>query len=181
MKIQKIGELNVAPLLWALQANPHLWDQNRMRTESEDSPHHGVSDIWVRYALDATIEGPHESVWYPAADVLPVREVIYPLMSYVKGERLGGVLITKIPPGQSVKPHHDDGWHARYYDKFAVQLQSAPGQKFCFDNEELEPMPGDVYRFENQHTHWVTNNTPHDRITMIVCIKADKAFTQGRG
>lgn len=175
MKIAKIsGGLNVAPLLWSIQANPQLWNADAQRTTDESSPHHEVDDIWVRYSATPKEPGTHESVWYPAAEILPVRELVYPLMQYVRGERLGGILLTKIPAGKQCKPHHDDGWHARYYDKFAIQIQSSPGQFFCFEGEQLEPMPGDVYTFDNSHTHWVTNDTPHDRITLIVCIKTDK-------
>lgn len=175
MNIRKLSEgLNVQPLLWALQSHPELWDQNTARTESEESPHHGLSDIWVRYAKDHTEAGPHESVWYPCADLLPVRDIVYPLMNFVRGDRLGGVLITKIPADRECKPHRDPGWHARYYEKFAVQIQSAPGQQFCFEGESLETKPGDVFWFDNSQTHWVTNPTPYDRITMIVCIKADR-------
>jgi hypothetical protein len=173
MKIKKISEgVNVLPLLWALQSHPELWDQNQARTESPESPHHGLSDIWARYAEDPAVVGPHESIWYPRADLLPLRELVYPLMSFVRGDQLGGVLITKIPAGCECKPHTDPGWHARYYEKFAIQVQSAPGQMFCFEDEALETKPGDVFWFDNSHTHWVTNPTPHDRITMIVCIKA---------
>ena len=177
MKIQKLAEgLNVTPLLWALQENPQLWNMHSQRTESQESPHREVSDIWVRYAPpeESDKPGPHESVWYPEADVLPVRDLVYPLMHAARGERLGGILITKIPAGKECKPHSDNGWHARYYSKFAIQIQSAPGQRFCFDNEYLEPRPGDLYTFENAYTHWVTNPTPYDRITLIVCIKTER-------
>jgi hypothetical protein len=178
-KIEKIAVgLNVAPMLWALQANPQLWNEYGQRTKDPASPHHEVDDIWLRYAEPelASQPGPHESVWYPSAKLLPVDDLVFPLMQFVKGERLGGVLITRIRAGKECKPHHDNGWHARYYDKFAIQLQSAPGQKFCFDNEELEPMPGDVYTFDNAHTHSVVNPTEHDRVTMIVCIRTEKKF-----
>lgn len=177
MKIKQIGaSVNVAPLLWALQANPQLWNQHPGRTESPDSPHHEVDDIWVRYAPpdEASQPGPHEAMWYPSAELLPVREIVYPLMQHVHGERLGGVLITRIRAGKRCKPHRDDGWHASYYEKFAVQVQSAPGQVFSFDGESLEPRPGDVYWFDNSHMHWVDNPTDHDRITLIVCVKTDK-------
>jgi hypothetical protein len=43
-----------------------------------------------------------------------------------------GVLITRIKPGQICKPHTDPGWHARYYDKFAVQIEAAPEQCVSF-------------------------------------------------
>lgn len=184
MKIKQLASgINVTPMLWALQANEHLWNQNPGRTQSPDSPHHEVDDIWARYSPPAEVmeHGPHESVWYPAADSLPVKDLVYPLMHHMQGDRLGGVLITRIKAGKSVKPHTDPGWHARFYEKFAIQIQSAPGQRFCFEDESLEPKPGDLYWFDNAHTHWVTNDTPHDRITLIVCIKTDKRISSCPG
>jgi len=174
VKIKKIVDgVNVTALHWALMANPHLWNEHRGRTEHPDSPHHGVDDIWARYAAPEVVDKqqPHESVWYPSANILPVRELVMPLMSYVGGERLGGVLITRIPPGKQVLPHTDPGWHARYYEKFAIQIASAPGQEFCFHGEQLEPRPGDIYWFDNSQEHWVTNPTHYERITMICAIK----------
>lgn len=173
MKIEKIAEgIQVGPLLWALQENPQLWDQNTGRTEPADSPHHGLSDIWARYAAPG-VDGrqPHDAVWYPCADLLPVRELVMPLLAAVQGTRLGGVLLTRIPAGAECRPHQDDGWHARYYEKFAIQVQSAPGQAFCFEGESLVTRPGDVFWFDNAFTHWVPNPTAHDRITLIACIK----------
>jgi quercetin dioxygenase-like cupin family protein len=170
------GGVNVAPLQWALAEHPELWDQQPSRTEDPASPHHGLSDIWARFAVPDTMQedGSHESMWYPAADLLPVREIVYPLMNAVQGDRLGGVLITRIRPGQTCKPHTDPGWHARYYQKFAVQIQSAPKQAFHFEGESLITKPGDVFWFDNAFTHWVTNESEVDRITMIVCIKTEK-------
>lgn len=184
MKIRKIaGGLNVMPLLWALQANEHLWNEHPMRTEHAESPHHEVDDIWMRYAApeDAMKDGTQDSIWYPSLLLPAVKSLVYPLMQFVDGDRLGGVLITRIKAGKSCKPHKDLGWHARYYEKFAIQVQSAPGQKFCFDNEELETMPGDVFTFNNAHMHWVTNDTLHDRITLIVCVRTDKGELTCRG
>lgn len=168
---------NPVPMHWALMAHPELWDQNTARTEHPDSPHHGLSDIWARFAAPG-VDGsqPHESVWHPCANLLPIREVVYPLMAMVQGDKLGGVLITKIPAGKTCRPHVDNGWHAREYQKFGLQVQSAPGQKFCFDNHSLETMPGDLFWFRNDVMHWVENPTPHDRITVIACIRTDKEF-----
>ncbi|MEJ8813385.1 aspartyl/asparaginyl beta-hydroxylase domain-containing protein [Variovorax ureilyticus] len=113
-------------------------------------------------------------VWFPSADVLPVRELVFPLMAAVQGERLGGVLITRIKPGQICKPHTDPGWHARYYDKFAIQIEAAPEQAFHFEGQSLVTKPGDVFWFDNSHSHWVTNESQKDRITMIVCIRTER-------
>jgi len=97
--------------------------------------------------------------------------MIMRLFAAVGGTRLGGVLITRIPAGKTCKPHEDKGWHADFYkDKYAIQITSAPGQRFCFDDIEFESKPGDVYWFNNSFKHWVPNPTPYERITMIVCI-----------
>jgi hypothetical protein len=163
-----------------LDAHPELWNQHTLRTERYDTPHSGVSDIWLRfndwshYAGDvhAFTMLPHESVWYPAATQLPaLRQLALDVFRFVVGESLGGVLITKIPPGGEVAPHVDSGWHATHYEKFAVQLKGNREQAFHFDDAELRPLPGDLYTFDNARRHWVTNGSDEDRITLIVCVR----------
>ena len=172
--LKMLSGLDVSALRTALAENPQLWDQNPGRTESHESAHYGLSDIWVRFAPPGSgADVPHRSVWYPSADVLPVRDLAFSLIGVVDGEELGGILITKIPAGKICRPHKDLGWHARHYDKFAIQIESDPEQEFCFDEKTLVTEPGDLFWFDNAHTHWVTNPTQHDRITLIVCIKTD--------
>ena len=164
----------VAPLLWAIQANPHLWNLNTERVDRAAETHAGTDDIWVRYTGSGVMEdAPHESVWYESvAPLLPfVKPLVQNLMSYVAGERLGGVFITQIPPGGRVRPHHDVGWHATYYQKFAIQIQSAPGQLFIVEDEQIEPKPGDLFTFDGSLTHTVVNPTPFNRITLFASIK----------
>jgi quercetin dioxygenase-like cupin family protein len=72
-----------------------------------------------------------------------------------------------------VQAAHRPGLARPRYEKFAVQIASAPGQAFCFEGERLETKPGDVFWFDNQHLHWVTNDTPYERVTMIVCIRKE--------
>jgi len=178
-----IRVLDVTLLLLELKNNPQLWNTNTYRTSNPNSPHREVDDIWVRYNHREVLENTpellheeHDSVWYPAIERLPsLRKLALDLMHYVKGERLGGILITRIPSGKQVYPHDDCGsWHAAYYDKYAVQLESAPEQAFEFEGERLVAAPGDVYWFNNQKVHWVTNNSNVDRITAIICIRTDK-------
>lgn len=166
--------INVAHIYWALQQHPELWNQNTARTQDPSSPHHELDDIWVRYgAPDQDPTKPHDAMWHAPADILGVKSMCLDIMRSVGGSILGGVLITRIPPGKTCKPHADRGWHADVHDKYALQITSAPGQFFCFDNEQLESKPGDLYSFENEHTHWVTNQTPYERITMIVCVRKE--------
>lgn len=167
--------LNVSPIYWAILRNPHLWNKNKARTQDPNSPHHGLDDIWARYgdADRATDGAPHDSFWWPAADDLGIKSMCLDIMREVDGVELGGVLITRIPPGAMCKPHTDPGWHARRYEKFGVQITSAPGQAFHFEGEHLETKPGDLFWFDNSQTHWVTNETQYERVTMIVCIRKE--------
>lgn len=176
MKIRLLAEgLNVQPLVDALEAHPEFWNLHTGRTENPASPHHELSDIFVRYVQpgeDPSVK--HDAVWYPCAEVLPVKELIYPLMTAFRGDILGGVLITRIKPGQICKPHVDNGWHAQFYEKFAIQLKAAPEQTFHFEDEVLVTKPGDLFTFDNSYKHWVTNASTEERITLIACIRRDQ-------
>lgn len=177
---------NVAPLVAELHRQPWLWNTVNLRTAPPQSPHHGLDDIWVRYnPLEnydpekglAEFNSEHNAKWYPAFQSLPsVRPLVFDLMRLVEGEALGFVLITRIPAGATCKPHVDRGWHAEHYDKYAIQLESAPGQSFNFEGESLDAQPGDVYWFNNLEQHWVLNPTEHDRMTMIVCIRSNRGI-----
>jgi len=143
----------------------------------EKYAHRDMKDIWVRYNHPDNIgehfNDEHTSVWYPIIKEIPeVLPVCTALMQVVNGERLGGVLITRLPPGGKIARHVDEGWHAGYYDKFFVPIKNEPGALFCWDDLTLEPNPGEVWQFDNSVPHWVENNSTEDRIAMIVCIKS---------
>ena len=182
----KIAEgFDVAPLRAQLAAHPELWGQIGWRKNIPGGPHAQMTDIWVRYndirpfAARGDFNGfndEHESIWYPAYEKLPaLRGLIYPLMAAVEGERLGGVLITRIPHGAGIAPHVDAGWHVEHYDKFYLSIESAPGARFvCHEGggrDVLEPKPGEVWRFDNRLPHSVENESGQDRVTLIVCIR----------
>lgn len=142
----------------------------------EKYAHKDMRDIWVRYNhisnLGDKFNDEHDSVWYPVIEKIPeVLPIVFNLMAYANGERLGGVLITKVPSGGKIARHVDGGWHAGYYDKFYVPIQNEKGSKFCWDDLEIEPKAGEVWQFDNSIPHWVENNSDTDRIAMIVCIR----------
>lgn len=168
------GVLDVEPLAQRLIARPDLF--GRRSTRAETYAHGGMTDIWVRYNAPENL-GPrfndeHDSIWYPEAQEIPeVRPICMALMSAVWGERLGGVLITKLPPGGKIHPHVDGGWHARYYSKFYVPIVNDEGAVFGFPGGEIHAVPGEVWAFRNDVPHWVENASQRDRIAMIVCIR----------
>lgn len=164
-----------------LLEDPALWNQHRLRTTRE-GPHRHVDDIWVR-CLDWGVmrerpemfNQPHESSWYPVAhnELHEAKSIAGAIMQVVGGKELGGVLITRIPAGCCVLPHVDEGWHARAHRKFAVQIQANDLQEFCFEKKRLVTRPGDVFEFDNQYSHWVTNPSSEPRVTMIVCVRRE--------
>lgn len=167
------SQLDTSPIAFDLATHPEVWDTIRLRTTGPSTPHVGASDVWVRYAdTYPPAPGPHESVWYPAAAALPsIRLAAHALMYQLQGERLGGILVTRVRAGQRIAPHTDNDWHANYYDKFALQVAAHPQQRFCYHGESLVTAAGDLYWFENQSEHWVENPSPVDRITVIFCIR----------
>lgn len=173
------GQFDVAPLVGQILAHPQVWNTHRQRTNLYGTPHAGVSDIWVRYNAWENytgdwpaFHGPHESVWYPVCEVLTeVRPLVGAVAAHLGKSQIGGVLITKVPPGGQVAPHVDGGWHAGFYDKFAVQLQGNDRQAFCFEDSKLSALPGELYTFDNSRRHWVFNRSDEDRMTLIICLR----------
>jgi len=169
-------KFDVTPLIEQLAAHPEVWNEYRWRTEHPRSPHREAHDIWARYNaienLGPYFNDPHEAVWYPVVEKIPsIKPLVFEVMQAVNGEKLGGVLITRIPAGKQVYPHVDQGWHALHYEKFAVQLCGTSEQAFCFPGENLSAFPGEMYWFNNQACHWVVNPSDVDRVTLIICIK----------
>jgi Aspartyl/Asparaginyl beta-hydroxylase len=180
IRLLKTG-FDVDQALAEIEAHPEFWNLIPFRREKYGTPHNGVDDIWVRYNAWRNFDGDHQkfnsehdSEWYPAAYELPaVMDLVFEVMSLVRGERLGAVLITRIPPGGMVAPHIDGGWHAGYYRKFAIQLMGNHDQAFCYDGWELRTNPGDLFTFHNNVSHWVTNESNIHRMTLIICIRGD--------
>lgn len=159
------------------------WNKYGARQTAYRTPHQQIDDIWVRYNSIDNFKGDlhafnarHKSEWYSVAGTHPrLRELSEEVLEKAGGGTLGGVLITRIPPGGGVAPHTDSGWHASYYyDKYAVQLQGNQEQAFCFRGHEVRAEPGQVYWFDNQQEHWVINDSDEYRMTMIVCIRPEE-------
>lgn len=178
--IKVADNLNVSPLAHALEENKDLWDEYSQRRTFPGSPHSEMTDIWARFGDVSDgdfskLHSCHDSVWYPCSEKLTgLRDIVFKIMSLVDGERLGGVLITKLPAGGKIAPHADSGWHASYYEKFYVALKNPAGSVFGFEDGEFMANDGDCYMFRNDRMHWVINGGGSDRLAIIVCIKTDK-------
>ena len=177
------NDLDVSKLKKQILNHYDEFDKYHQRRTFEGSPHAQMTDIWARYndinpfLEKGSLQGfdaEHDSIWYPVVEKIPaVKKVVFDLMSKVDGERLGGVLITKLPVGGHINRHTDAGWHAQYYDKFFVPIQIKEGAIFGFDDGDIHAKEGEAWWFDNSNPHWVTNNSNIDRIAMIVCIRTE--------
>jgi hypothetical protein len=172
--------LPVHLLLRELDPQPDIWNQRQERRVG-DSPHRETSDIWCRYAHPGWLaktgdySGPHKSMWWPVAERIPSVRVLSGMVMAALGGNLeeGGVLITRIPPGRQVYPHHDRGtWHAEYFTtKVWVPLRA---NDQCFNTVEDEEMvwePGDAWSHDNLLTHSVRNEGTSERLCLILCYR----------
>jgi len=177
--------IDTAPLLLAIARQPKLWNRHRMRKDYAESPHAQMDDIWLRFNDEkpfkekddfTDISEQHDSVFYPEWYALPqARPIVFGLMTRVEGTRLGGILITRIPPGGRILPHADDSWHVRHYNtKIYVVLQSNPQCINRVEDERVAMAPGEAWYFDNTKEHDVVNDGPDDRISLIVSIRCEK-------
>jgi len=171
------------PVMQAVAARPHLWDQHKWRTEYNGTPHLDVSDIWLRYSdmektarndNTAAVQNDDRPVFYPAWDALPqVRPIVFGLMRQVEAIELGRVLITRLPPGGRIAAHSDAT--GAYTDqpgrRYHVVLQGLPGSMFRCGDETVNMKTGEVWMFDHLADHEVWNNSPDDRIHLLVDLR----------
>jgi hypothetical protein len=177
--------IDTAPLLLELARQPKLWNRRMARKIAPETPHAVMDDIWLRYNDEKPFKergdytgfnDEHEAIFYPEWYALPsARPIVYAMMARTQAVRLGGVMITRIPPGGRIEPHTDDGWHAKYYNtKLYVVLQSNPQCVNRVEEERVAMAPGEVWYFDNTKEHEVVNDGPDDRITLIICLRCER-------
>ena len=159
---------------------PIGWNAHRARTAPVDSPHHFIDDIWVR-ALPPHLVGrvgvdePYEYEWYAHAATPAVQQLTQQLLAQLPGVLgLGGILITRVPSGRTVRVHDDHGYNAHNFGKYAIQVKGDRWQGFCFKDEEIKPESGQSFWFYNQAPHWVYNCSYQDRITLIISVMTER-------
>jgi len=171
--------MDVNPLMLALKVNAELWNENKLRTEHEGTPHSEVNDIWLRFndliGNGENVIDDRESINYSAIYKLPeTRNLILWLMTRVSGVRLGRCLITELKPGKKISPHVDMGAPADYYERYHVVIAGHKGSIFRAGDEQVTMLTGDIWWFDNKQEHEVINNSADDRIHMIVDIRSLK-------
>jgi len=175
--LQIAGGLDITPALLAITRRA-LWKEDTFLRNYPQGPFGDVESIICRFPSKELIEAggdQHENFDQPVYQLLPeVRHIVMGLMARVSGERLGRVILNKIRPGGVITPHKDTSPHCDYWDRFHVVLQSAPGVVFRAEDEQVYMATGDTWWFQNAVEHEVINNSPIDRIHLVIDIKTSQ-------
>jgi hypothetical protein len=173
--------IDVLPLAIDLYRQPELWNEHTARTAAEGS-FADTDDIWCRFRAPeeltsaAAFAEPFTPVFYPAWYALPhLRPLVFALMTRLEAVQLGGVLITRVPGGCSVKPHDDRGrWHPEFFrTKAYIPLASNERCYSTCADERVTMRVGEAWLFDNLQTHSTVNNGDTDRITLIVSMRCE--------
>jgi len=173
--------VEVLPLVMDLYRNPGLWNQHTARTGGAGS-FEGTDDIWVRFRAPGELidrksyAEPFTLTWYPAWHALPhLRPIVFGLMARLEAVQLGGVLITRVPPGGQVAPHDDRGrWHPEWFaTKAYLPLASNDRCYSTCGNERVTMRVGEAWLFDNLQTHSTVNEGETDRVTLIVSMRVE--------
>jgi hypothetical protein len=157
---------------------PELWGQHPQRT-GEGSPHAQSLDIWLRFRDPAELHepadygAPHWPVWYPAWDILTaLHPIVFAIAHEMEATAIGGILMTKIPPGCEILPHQDHGWHPEHFStKVYAIIQANPLCVNRCEDEEVVMREGEAWSFVNHVTHSVRNDGTNDRIALIITMR----------
>lgn len=187
----RIGtDVNVAALNLAIARRPELWKADTYLRDYPQGPFGQVESIMLRFPEKRVFEqeteveaykrgehffDQHESIDYPAYAILhEARPLVMNVFSAVAGERLGRVMINKIAPGGMIFPHADTPEHCNYYSRFHLVLQSAPGVQFRCGNEQAYWETGAAFWFNNKLEHEVINDSPIDRVHLVMDARCSK-------
>lgn len=186
---QKIAEgINVTPLLNALYRKVELWKADDFLRKFPQGPFGETDTIYLRFQDKVPVETDddlelyqknklaghdlHECPWREEVGQLPeARAHIMALMTAMGATRLGRCMINRIKPGGKIFPHADSHWHASYWDRYHVVLQSEPGNVFRCGDEQIWMRQSEIWWFQNAIEHEVTNNSAEDRIHLIVDLR----------
>lgn len=173
--------IDFSAALAQIDAHPDLWGVDPERTDFAGSPHYESKDIWLRFRPRRELNGPesfgepHWAEFYPAWHALPaLHPIVFHIMWRMHATYLGGILLTRMPPGSAILPHVDRGWHPEWNNckVYAILRANEDCINFCAD-ERVIMRPGDLWAFENRVLHGVRNGGDTERVALIVTMRRE--------
>lgn len=180
--------VNVKPLVNALYRKPDLWKADDFLRKYPQGPFGDTDTVYLRFQDHVQVQSAeeeelykqnklaghdlHECPWRPEVDQLPeARALIMALMTATGATRLGRCMVNRLVPGGKIFRHADSPWHASYWDRYHIVLQSEPGNVFMCGDEQIWMRPGEIWWFQNAIEHELVNNSADDRIHLVVDLR----------
>ncbi len=193
--------LDVIPLTLAIGRHPQLWDKYKFRqtvkanSETEciilryqDAPQQKLFEYNLAKppALIPNSDEFDEQAlaWHEAVNLglechdvdeyryLPeARALVNAVMGRLGGERLGRVLLAKLPPGKRVYPHDDSGLYVDYYTRVVIPITAESGNLSRIGDEYAIMSPGEAWTYNYAVEHEAFNGSTEDRIHLFIDIR----------
>ncbi len=152
----------------------NLWTRSP-RVTYEGSAQRETEDIILRGPVGRHIDDLailHQQIEcedYPAMEVmLETRELVSEIFVHAKGEKLGRVILAKLPPNAVVHPHADEGLVPETYLRYHAIINSGFGSWFLAGRHAMNLITGQVCLVNVRLQHAVVNLSDEDRIHLIV-------------
>jgi ribosomal protein S18 acetylase RimI-like enzyme len=177
LEILKEG-VEVGPLVAAIAENSEIWEMYTQRQTMAAAQVESQAYLlrWSKGATD--LESSHNQDECEDLGALhEMASLVAPLVDEVMkavGEygRLGRVMLTRLPMGGQIATHTDEGYYADNYCRFHICLKAGRWNKFVVGGTEYIIKPGQLFWFNHKKPHSVLNNSPGDRLHLIVDIEA---------
>ncbi len=165
---QRLAEnVDVMPLMHAIQRQSDLWNANRLRTSFKGSAMVEVSDILLHFG---TSREDMACVFQPAYFRLPqVRGLLSAIRNHVNGYQMERVLISKLEPGARVLPHTDTDGYAGQVGlvRYHLVLQGLPGNLYTCGAEQVDMRTGELWWFDPTQMHSCHNTGKEARVHLM--------------
>lgn len=180
--------LDVSKALASVLGVPGLWHERTFRQRAQANSE--TECIFLRYqtATQQELYGYNtsneweaiarglECVDLPEYFMLPaIREIVQQIQWLTCSDRLGRVILVKLPAGKRVYPHSDSGNYANYYQRICIPLLSEPGNVMREGDEVQYMKPGEAWFIDLDVEHEAENLSDQDRITLFVDVKPASA------
>lgn len=160
--------IDVSSLLALVEAHPELWNSDEVfqAAKGPDNVLYATENMVLRYTDQGPLHMPkrhNRPHFWPEA-----QKIVFDLMHAVRGEHLGPVVISRMRPGEIIKPHIDQmpPGVLPFVQRYQIPLAASHGVHFICGDEDVVMEPGEAWWFDNQAMHSVVNHSDYDRISL---------------
>lgn len=157
-----LTSLDTVPALKQIAEHRDFWGLIKVRQQYEGSAHADTESIVLRGPSSAEdLWNNLESYDYPQLVQLPaVLDLLREVSSAIRAREIGRLMLVRLKADGWIRPHVDEGAYARYYARFHLVLESNSACVFTCGDESVHMAPGELWWFNHQLPHSVTNKGP---------------------